>query len=197
MPEDQTQEPATIQLPDVDLSVLEEWEIYWRDHQKWLEERGYMLRPRYHVGWTPTWKGQSGVTAHSYEDSTPTMVSYDLCHESPGITSSSQFAHILDATRIRTGELVTLKRIKKSYHLTEIEIMEHFSSEPLISHPRNHCIPLIEVLDVPDDRDEAILVLPMLRPFRDPPMETVGEAVEFFRQVFEGSCYCISPQCRS
>lgn len=30
-------------------------EIFWRDHQKWLEGQGYMLRPRYHPNWVPSW----------------------------------------------------------------------------------------------------------------------------------------------
>ncbi len=69
-----------------------------------------------------------------------------------------------------------------------IEITRLFSSEPLVSHPRNHCIPLHEVLDVQDDvQDEAILVLPTLRPSSNQPLETVGESVEFFRRVFEGN----------
>lgn len=91
----------------------------------------------------------------------------------------------MDATRISTDELVALKRVSKRNHPAEIPITQYFSSEPLASNPRNHCIPLYDVLDVPDVPDEAILVLPMLRPFNDPPMETVGEAVEFFRQIFE------------
>jgi hypothetical protein len=36
---------------------LMEKEYYWRDRQKWLEERGYMLRPRYRPGWTASWIG--------------------------------------------------------------------------------------------------------------------------------------------
>jgi hypothetical protein len=30
-------------------------ERFWRDHQPWLEERGYMLRPRFHPNWKPSW----------------------------------------------------------------------------------------------------------------------------------------------
>ena len=26
------------------------------EHQKWLEEKGYMLRPRYRPGWVPSWE---------------------------------------------------------------------------------------------------------------------------------------------
>lgn len=32
-------------------------ELFWRDHQVWLAEQGYMLRPRYRPGWAPSWKG--------------------------------------------------------------------------------------------------------------------------------------------
>jgi hypothetical protein len=39
---------------DSDLDPLERW---WRDRQKWLEDHGYMLRPRYRPGWTPSWLG--------------------------------------------------------------------------------------------------------------------------------------------
>lgn len=78
-----------------------------------------------------------------------------------------------------------LKRISKLKHPTEIEITRHFSTEPIASHPRNHSVPLYDVLDVPGDDDGVILVLPLLRPYDNPPMESVGEAVEFFRQLFE------------
>jgi hypothetical protein len=37
------------------LGALEGYEIWWRDHQVWLQERGYMLRKRFRPGWTPSW----------------------------------------------------------------------------------------------------------------------------------------------
>lgn len=36
---------------DVHSTALTPGEVYWRDHQVWLEQKGYMLRPRYHPGW--------------------------------------------------------------------------------------------------------------------------------------------------
>ena len=36
-------------------SNLDELEFFWRDHQKWLEKCGYMLRPRYKPDWQPSW----------------------------------------------------------------------------------------------------------------------------------------------
>lgn len=38
-----------------DPSKLLEVEIFWRDHQLWLKERGFLLRPRYQVDWEPSW----------------------------------------------------------------------------------------------------------------------------------------------
>lgn len=34
-------------------------EIIWRDNQKWLQESGYALRPRYQPDWVPSWQGTS------------------------------------------------------------------------------------------------------------------------------------------
>lgn len=41
--------------PDLDRAVLEVHEVWWRDHQKWFQECGYMLRPRYMPDWKPSW----------------------------------------------------------------------------------------------------------------------------------------------
>ncbi len=30
-------------------------EFFWRDHQPWLADSGYMLRPRYRPDWEPSW----------------------------------------------------------------------------------------------------------------------------------------------
>ena len=42
-------------------------EMFWRDHQAWLVQKGYMLRPRYRPGWTPSWEGE-GSAWMRYED---------------------------------------------------------------------------------------------------------------------------------
>lgn len=62
-----------------------------------------------------------------------------------------------------------------------------FSSEPLASDKRNHCVPIYEVLKVPDANDEVILVMPALRPWYLPFFATVGEGIDFFSQIFEVS----------
>ncbi|EMD38837.1 hypothetical protein CERSUDRAFT_112564 [Gelatoporia subvermispora B] len=143
-------------------------EIWWRDHQPWLRERGYLLRPRYTLDWVPSWK----ITGKRWW----------RCEDAYGPTR----AVIMDAARALDGEMVVLKQVRKSRHPYEVDIAVYFSSEPLRSDARNHCIPVYEVLDVPDDPDLHLLVMPFLRPFDDPRMETIGEAVEFFKQIFEG-----------
>lgn len=80
-----------------------------------------------------------------------------------------------------------LKKISKSSHPDEVAITRMFSEPELVKDRRNHCVRLHEVLQLPDDEDKVLLVLPLLRKFDNPRMETVGEAVEFLRQVFEVS----------
>ena len=80
---------------------------------------------------------------------------------------------------------MTFKKVYSNVHPYEVEITRLFSTAPLSSNPRNHCVPLYEVLDVPDDANAHILVFPFLRKFNDPDFETVGETVQCFEQIFE------------
>jgi hypothetical protein len=98
-----------------------------------------------------------------------------------------QRSHLLDATRISDGALVMLKIISVSLFPHEIEISTYFSSEDMQKEPRNHCAPTYEVLRVPEDSDAAILVMPFLRRYDDPPFENTNEVLELFQQVFEVS----------
>ncbi|RDB25212.1 hypothetical protein Hypma_007477 [Hypsizygus marmoreus] len=147
---------------------LQLFELFWRDHQPWLKEKGYNLRARYQPGWIASWK-------------TDPQKNWTYCED--GLTPP--FHHIMDATR-DDGTFVALKRVKTSKHPTEVAIGQLFSSEPLASHPQNHCIPILDVLQVPDDDDMVIIVMPFLYSWDAIPFATVGEVVEFVRQLFEG-----------
>lgn len=98
---------------------------------------------------------------------------------------SMQYPNVLDATRISDGKIVTLKKISSTTHPHELELSTFFSKEPIASNPRNHCIRISEVLDVPDADNLHILVMPLLRRFNSPSFKTVGEAVDCFGQIFE------------
>ena len=89
----------------------------------------------------------------------------------------------IDATRISDGRPVVLKRLLLREGPYELEINRLFSTEPLASDPRNHCVRLLDVIQLSDD--PPILVHPMLRQHYDPPIRTVGEFVTFFAQICE------------
>jgi hypothetical protein len=91
----------------------------------------------------------------------------------------------MNATRVSDGSYVSLKIVKKSRHPHEVEIGQCFMSEPLASHPQNHCVPFLEVLSPPNDEDRQLIVMPLLLPFARPPFDTFGEVMECFRQLFE------------
>ncbi|KAJ3720050.1 hypothetical protein C8R42DRAFT_108109 [Lentinula raphanica] len=50
----------------------------------------------------------------------------------------------------------------------------------------NHCVRVIEVLPVPNEENEKILVMKWMRPVMNPRFRTVGEGVQFFREMIEG-----------
>ena len=73
----------------------------------------------------------------------------------------------------------------------ELQINRLFSTEPLYSNPRNHCVHLLDVIELPNE--PPIAVHPLLRPFNDPPLQTFGEFATFFEQICEVrlSCSCM------
>ncbi|KAF8215893.1 kinase-like domain-containing protein [Mycena galopus ATCC 62051] len=93
---------------------------------------------------------------------------------------------VMDAVRISDGKLVMLKQISKKTHPFELEIGRFFSSQPRAADPRNHCIPLLDVLQDPKHKDIQIIVMPRMVDMGQPKFDTVGEVVDCFRQIFEG-----------
>ncbi|OSD07008.1 hypothetical protein PYCCODRAFT_1449738 [Trametes coccinea BRFM310] len=143
-------------------------EIWWQDHQVWLEQCGYMLRPRYRPGWVPSWVG--------------TKRTQYMCEDG----QDAERGQVLDATRLVDGAIVVLKKVMVSRFPHEIEISRFLSSPALAKDPRNHCVPVYDVLSVPDNDDLKLLVMPLLHEFYSPKFLTVGEAVECCRQIIEG-----------
>ena len=91
----------------------------------------------------------------------------------------------MDATRISDGKPVMLKLLMPEEGPYELQINQLFSSEPLRSDRRNHCAPLLDVVELPNE--PKIMVHALLRPFNNPPMQTYGEFVAFFGQLCEVS----------
>jgi len=144
-------------------------EQFWIDHQPWLKDCGYTLRARYQPDWVASWKQPNPETI--WPDCEDAIV--------------AERGHLLDASR-RDGSLVMLKQVILSEVPLEADMAKLFSSEKFSSNPRNHCIPVYDVLQVPDDNDTVLLVMPLLYDNENPPFETIGEVMDFFRQIFEG-----------
>jgi hypothetical protein len=168
---------------------LNGFEVFWRDHQEWLSSIGYLLRPRFRPGWVPSWIG-TGKHPRDFEDGKVFVV---CCINGIGFYLYSYLKGVvMDATRLADDKTVSLKMIWKRTHPNEVAIAQYLSSPELASDPKNHCVPIFEVLDVPDYENLQILVMPLLRVYNKPAMRTVGEAVGCFQQLFEVSVVSFS-----
>ncbi|KAJ2986092.1 hypothetical protein NUW54_g9905 [Trametes sanguinea] len=125
-------------------------------------------RPRFRPDWVPSWTGTNRNPLG--------------CEDGQMVTRRN----VMDATSIQDGAIVVLKKNRTSAHPYEITIGRFFSNESMPWDPRNHCVPIYDVLDVPGDDDVKLLVMPLLYKFFAPPFLTVGEAVECCRQIIEG-----------
>ncbi|KAN0091510.1 Protein kinase-like domain containing protein [Tylopilus felleus] len=147
---------------------LDPREVWWRDRYTQLSNRGYLLRPRYSPEWVPSWKSSNSDGTDS-EDG-----------------KRLKYGQVIDATRTSDGNVVTLKRLRQGEHPYEADIALSFSSQVLVSRPENHCVPVYEVFALDGENDTMVMVMPLLRPYNNPSFDTMGEAVECFRQLFEG-----------
>jgi len=78
---------------------------------------------------------------------------------------------------------VIIKEVERNDE--EIRIARMLNSEPLKDDPRNHSVPLLQVIDDPDDDTKSYLVMPLLRPADHPPFDHVKEIVDFVDQLLE------------
>ncbi|KAG6873547.1 hypothetical protein C0995_014417 [Termitomyces sp. Mi166 len=162
--QEKTQADAQI-LRSKELSASE---LLWSKHYQFLKDRGYTLRKRYEPGWKASW-----LSGH---------LKISECEDSVLLFQG----HTIDATRY-DGMLVALKKIDLwSDYTEEIEIGKLLSSPELSQDPRNHCVPILDVLYPPGDAGLAFVVMPLLYNTQLAPFETIGEVVEYIRQIFEG-----------
>ncbi|KZV73560.1 hypothetical protein PENSPDRAFT_602620 [Peniophora sp. CONT] len=161
------------------LADLFSYEKPWRARQPWLLQRGYQLRPRFRQGWVPSWKKFMWLPSWA-------RIGRLDPYKREDSVSLEHGEVIMDAVRLSDGAFVVMKLFSKRDHPYELEISEYFSSPELARDPRNHCVPILEAFDDPNDPDLTILVMPLLKRFDRPPFETVGELTACLTQVFEG-----------
>jgi len=92
----------------------------------------------------------------------------------------------MDATRRLDGKHVMLKRVLPEEGSHELRIMQLFSSSEVARDRRNHCVPLLDVIEIPNTvTRQKLMVMPFLRPFDNPRFQTYGEFMAFFTQICE------------
>ncbi|THU85933.1 kinase-like protein [Dendrothele bispora CBS 962.96] len=157
---------------------LSDTERFWRDHASWLEEKGYHLRPRYQPEWMPSWASKPDER-FAFEDA----------------YKAKETLHLMDALRISDGLMVMIKKV-------EVNDLENPTREIRMSRllcsglfslddSQNHCVPMYEILQLPEDNRTHLLVMPFLEPWwpkllSEVSFSTIGEAIAFMRQIFEG-----------
>lgn len=93
----------------------------------------------------------------------------------------------MDAIRLSDNTPVMLKKIYAENHISNCELIisEYVLSTEQMKDPDNHCVHIWEVLDIPGDNENVIIVMPLLCPFDFPRFDTIGECLDFFQQIFK------------
>ena len=102
----------------------------------------------------------------------------------------------MDATRLHDGKRVMLKKVLLEEGPHELQIGRTFSSGEVATDPRNHCVPLLDVIELsPRSGSQKLMVFPLLRPFNQPRIQTFWEFAAFFTQICEvrpnPPCSCV------
>ena len=74
--------------------------------------------------------------------------------------------------RVRTGD-------------PESRIAAKLCAPELVSDPRNHCVPILEIFKDDVDASISYMVMPFLKLMDEPPFERVSEVVDFVTQLLE------------
>ncbi|TFY55842.1 hypothetical protein EVG20_g9168 [Dentipellis fragilis] len=173
-------ETRVIEESDSEFSArLRRVERQWLKIQPWLQSQGYMLRPRFRPGWVPSW-----YTPARWKKS----VEIDYCEDAIiHVDAGSEVT--IDAFRVSDGRHVCLKCIPcRAEDSMEVIITEFLSQGERRKDPRNHSIPLLDVIRAPD---HCFIVFPFCRSLlpREPHFDTIGEIFDLVEQALEGLDY--------
>jgi len=136
----------------------------WSTREDLFKAHGYNFRPRLRQGWIPSWR-TTGESPLRCED------------------GETLRTHLVDAYT-DDGRLVFIKKVGRNDRESRIAQMLN-GVEPR-EDPRNHCVPIIEFIDDPDNDAISYMVMPLLRNASDPPFQYVKEIVDFVNQILEG-----------
>ncbi|KAJ7589540.1 kinase-like domain-containing protein [Mycena floridula] len=145
-------------------------DFIWANLQPFLAKAGYKLRPRFHPKWKPSWLRGGSLAGKDYSD----------CEDHMGLRG---LWAALDAIRVKDSQKVVLKIVYN--HTDEERVASFFSLDSRRNDPMNHCVPILEILTVPE-KQFKILVMPFLLRCLYPRMHCMSEVVDFIRQTLHG-----------
>ncbi|KAL1733306.1 hypothetical protein EV714DRAFT_204750 [Schizophyllum commune] len=157
-------------------------EEFWFEHYNFLANRGYTLRSRYdptHVSLRFLGARRRCYQVEGYEDEVPTVVSPPVC--SNGVCGSRHIERpsLVDAVRA-DGTLCVLRRTKT--WSDEIPVLQHTRR---CKDERNRVVLILDIVPLPSDDDTALIVMPLLRLFYDPPFSRASEVIDAVRQFMQ------------
>ena len=89
---------------------------------------------------------------------------------------------MIDARRISDNKLVRIKRVHTGD--TESTTLKWFSRNSVQSE-KNHCPAVLDLFRDPMDPSLSFVVIPFLRHFDSPSLQTVQDAIDLIHQVLE------------
>ena len=101
----------------------------------------------------------------------------------PVANNSIQRPQCIDATRMKDGVFVFIKRVGED--ADETEIQRYLTDDQKKGDPKNHCCPILDVFRDAEDEGYEYVVLPVLRDFDDPKFYAVIEVLDFVKQTLE------------
>ncbi|CDO78153.1 hypothetical protein BN946_scf184658.g5 [Trametes cinnabarina] len=150
-------------------AVLTPVELWWQERQPFLAEHGYMLRPRHRHGWVASWLRDPSIDWFLAEDR---------------FSMQGMRGHLLDARQTSDNKLVLIKRIRRDS--PEIDIATYLSSPEMREDPRNHSVPVLDVICDPLDDTVSFLIMPFLKEIDNPPFESIENVLDCCEQLLEG-----------
>ncbi|GJE92797.1 hypothetical protein PsYK624_089540 [Phanerochaete sordida] len=144
---------------------------FWREHEDWLREKGYKLHLPLENGHSPPSSPRLGRRRS----------------ERAAQTNGTTHEDAIPATRLSDGRAVVLRKVPGHADAPRLAAQQYLATWPLVSHPKNHAVPLLDALDVPQPHGRTrVLVVPAMQRAAAPGLQTVGEALDFLGQVLEG-----------
>ena len=104
------------------------------------------------------------------------------------------YPHVIDATRISDGKPVIIKCVPTDE--PELRIATMLGTPPLSEDSANHCVPILDTFEDESNGNVSYIVMPLLRDFDRPPMESVEDVLEFGEQLLEVSVSIVSDSLR-